>query len=171
MGYEFTGIVEVVEVKKSKNGRTYYRLNIPQDGSDRWHTSFDSKVVDLQGETIIFNAEKTKYGWNLKDYEVIAGQDVPVNTPTGSTSKLSSRSSKENAWIACQGLINRGIEVGYFKNILQALDWFAHVFPVLQAIYEGEQDLVEEKLQELALTYEEEPGDLEDEKRIPGEEG
>ncbi len=165
MSYEFTGTVETVEVKKSKNGKTYYRLNIPQGGSDRWHSSFDSKVVDLQGETINFDAEKTKYGWNLKEYEVVTKQQAtPTSqTPTNRTPG-SSRSNQENAWIACQGMINRGIEVGFFRSAFHALVWFSNVYPVLQAIWAGDHELVNEKLQELAL-------DLEEEGRMPGEEG
>ena len=147
MSYEFTGTVETVEIKKSaKTGKTYYRLNIPVDGSDRWHSSFDSKVTDLQGETINFNANKTQFGWNLKEYEIAQSTlpEAPVTRGKG-------RSDQENVWIAAQGIILRGIEVGYFLNIIDALQWFNKAIPVLQAIWDGDIRKFSTLLNELEL--------------------
>ena len=148
MSYEFTGTVEVVEVKRSSKGKTYYRLNIPQNGSDRWHTSFDKKVIDLQGETINFNAVQTQYGWNLKEYEIAQpGATAQANVPAHSKG----RSAQENIWIAVQGMILRGIEVGFFQSMTDALRWFNKAMPVLQAVWDGDSKTFNNLLNVLEL--------------------
>lgn len=145
---EFTGTVKNVEVKKSGSGKTYYRLNIPQDGSDRWHSSFDSNVVDLQGVTINFDATKTQYGWNLKEYEKVQGALPPAAQGNGGHG---SRSNHENIWIAAQGLVFRGVEVGFFMNMIDALKWFNRAMPVLQAIWEEDDVAFDELIANLEM--------------------
>lgn len=147
MSYEFTGTVEVVEIKKSGKGKTYYRLNIPVDGSDRWHSSFDSKVVELQGEMINFNATKTQYGWNLKEYEIAQEAVPPAPVQSGGKGK----SDRENIWIATQGMIFRGMEMGFFPSMTETLRWFNKTIPVLEAIWEGNRKRFDGLLNELEL--------------------
>lgn len=164
MSFEFTGIVKVVEVKKAKNNKTYYRLNIPQGGSDRWHSSFDSKVVELQGETVNFNAVKTDYGWNLKDYEIAAAQE---SAPQQARNEgKSGRSDHENVWIAAQGLVFRGVEVGFFQGMTHALEWFNKTIPVLEAIWNRDEETVKNLLNELELAEIGEPEEPPEEEEL-----
>ncbi len=152
---EFTGTVKSVEVKKSKAGKTYYRLNIPQDGKDRWHSSFDAKAVELQGETINFDASQTQYGWNLDEYEI--APQAPASTPAGAPASApaehsyTNRSNRENVWIATQGMIFRGIEVGFFQSMTDALGWFQRAMPVLQAIWDEDEAKYYSLMEELQM--------------------
>ncbi len=113
---KITGVVKSVESKVSRDGtKTYYRLNIPVDGKDRWYTSFDAKVLELAGKALSFEAQQTQYGWRLDNYEI---QTNPATTKTAQQS--SGRPVQEQAFIAAQALTKSGIEAGYYQNMQEA---------------------------------------------------
>lgn len=149
MAFEFTGTVQTVEIKTAKTGKTYYRLNIPQDGSDRWHSSFDSKVTGLQGQTITYNADKTQYGWNLKEYEIAA---APAAVPEqAQASRGGGKSNRENVWIATQGFMQRAIDVGYCLNMVDALYWFRKTLHLMEALWDRDEGRFNSLMNDLEL--------------------